>query len=126
MVQSLFPHYVFQTIKLVAIAICFNTLYVLSVNASNTTLDELFVQLKNAPSEYDARLIEEKIWLAWMASGDEEIDKLMREALHKRRSYNFNGAIDVLNKIIDRKPNYSEAWINVPLFILIKESMKNS
>ena len=45
-----------------------------------------------------------------MESGDAEIDALMREAMRKRSGFDFNGAIETLNVIIKRKPDFSEAW----------------
>ena len=81
-----------------------------SVAADNTKLDTLFLELKLSENETEARKIEEKIWLQWMKSGDVEIDMLLQQAMRKRRYYDFNGAIDILNKIIVRKPDFSEAW----------------
>lgn len=82
----------------------------LSVHASSNKLDALFLDLKNAPNESEARKIETKIWKSWLVSGDAEIDELMTDALRDRRSYNFEGALETLNKIIKLKPDYSEVW----------------
>ena len=41
---------------------------------------------------------------------DPRIDALMQDALRDRRSYNFDSALEVLNKVIKIKPDYSEAW----------------
>lgn len=81
-----------------------------SAFAGGTKLDALFVDLKKAENVTDAIAIEEKIWLAWMESGDDEIDALLRDAMRKRRSYNFEAGIEILNKIIKLKPDFSEAW----------------
>jgi len=80
------------------------------VYASPSKLDALFIDLKKAENQTEAQTIEEKIWLAWMESGDDEIDSMLRDAMRKRRSHNFDGAIEVLNKIIQRKPEFPEAW----------------
>lgn len=78
--------------------------------ASPSKLDALFVELKNAENEAEASATEEKIWLAWMESGDNEIDTMLRDAMRKRRSYDFDGSIAILNEIIKLKPDFSEAW----------------
>ena len=83
------------------------------VSAKNNkinSLDLLFDSLKNVTSEQDARKIENEIWKTWLRSGDEKIDELMKEALRKRRSYNLNGALNILNQVIKVKPDYPEAW----------------
>ncbi len=76
----------------------------------NKPLDTLFQKLKDAPSEIEARKIETLIWKQWLISGDSHIDELMQNALRKRRSYNFDGALEILNQVISLKPNFSEVW----------------
>lgn len=78
--------------------------------ADNNNLDSLFTELKNSESQAEAKVIEEKIWLKWMESGDAEIDLLLQQAMRKRRFYDFNGAINILNEIISLKPDFPEAW----------------
>jgi len=79
-------------------------------HAGSKMLDSLFMDLKHASSEQQARKLEQVIWKQWMQSGDDVIDELMQEAMQKRRSYDFNGAIEVLNKVIKKKPDYAEGW----------------
>jgi len=78
--------------------------------ANPSKLDALFLDLKNAENETEARETEEEIWLAWMESGDDEIDKMLAQAMLKRRSYDFEGGIKILNEIIKKKPDFAEAW----------------
>ena len=78
--------------------------------ADDDTLNELFVQLKNVAQEKEARRLEHMIWKQWFKSGDAAIDELMETAMEKRRWYDFNGALEILNQIIELKPDYSEAW----------------
>ncbi len=81
-----------------------------SAFAGSTTLDALFLNLKNSANESDAKAIESKIWDSWMTSGNVDVDVLLQDALRKRRGYDFNGSIAVLNEIIEIKPDFSEAW----------------
>lgn len=78
--------------------------------AGSSILDSLFLDLKHASNVAEARKLEQVIWKQWFRSGDEAIDELMQKAMKKRRSYDFNGAIEVLNEIIKQKPEYAEGW----------------
>ena len=78
--------------------------------AGSADLDNLFESLRTAPNETMAREYENKIWLQWFKSGDKEIDLLMQQAMQKRRNYDFNGALDIINQVIGLKPDYAEAW----------------
>lgn len=98
------------SLAIIYTALVFLFLSVTPLLAANEKLDELFQSLKTASNEQSAREYENKIWLNWMQSGDAEIDKLMQIALRKREGYDFNGALDILNQIIARKPKYPEAW----------------
>ena len=94
----------FISVFLISLFLCVTS------NANNSKLDALFVDLKHSESETEAKVIEEKIWLTWMESGDEKIDELLQQALKKRRVYDFNGSIQILDEIISQKPDFSEAW----------------
>ncbi|NNE64766.1 MAG: tetratricopeptide repeat protein [Gammaproteobacteria bacterium] len=78
--------------------------------SSSGKLDALFEQLKQAGDQATARQIENEIWQTWFESGDKEIDALMRAAMRERSSYNFEAAVEVLNRVIDQMPEYAEAW----------------
>jgi len=81
-----------------------------SVLAESSKLDVLFLQLKNASNEAEARSLESQIWKNWLESGDTNIDDLMQDALRARREYGYNGSLEILNKIIASKPDYAEVW----------------
>lgn len=80
------------------------------VAAAEHELNALFQQLKQSDDEISARRFENSIWLAWFKSGDNEVDDMMQQAMRKRRSYNFEAAIDILNQVLARRPEYAEAW----------------
>ena len=78
--------------------------------SSSDKLDRLFEQLKQAEDQVMARQLEDEIWQTWFESGDKKIDALMRQAMRERSSYNFDTAIEILNRVIDQMPEYAEAW----------------
>ena len=73
-------------------------------------LHDQFIGLKSADNEAMAMEYANRIWELWFQSGDVEIDQLMQEAMQRRSVYDFNGALESLNKVIDRAPEYPEAW----------------
>lgn len=97
-----------------------------SISADSSKLDELFLELKLSENETEARIVEEKIWIQWMESGDAEIDALLEQAMRKRRYYDFNGAIKILNKIIVLKPDFSEAWNQRATLYFFQEKYEKS
>lgn len=73
-------------------------------------LDTYFSELKTAPDQQAASAIENQIWGLWFQSGDAIVDAIMKDAMKQKGVYDFNGAIELINKAIDLKPDYSEAW----------------
>lgn len=91
-------------------AVVYLSLSVIPLTAANKNLDDLFLSLKASSNEQSARVYENEIWLSWLQSGDFEVDALMKQALRKREGYDFNGALEVLNKVIAIMPEYPEVW----------------
>lgn len=83
----------------------------------NTKLDSLFGRLVTAKSETTGRSIENEIWKNWMALPDAEIRTLVAQALRARRSYNFEKARKILDKVVKLAPDYAEGW-NQRAFVL--------
>ncbi len=78
--------------------------------SAETELDTLFAALQSAETEEQARDYENRIWLRWFEAGNAEIDELMQQAMSRRRNYDFNGALDVIDQVIAIDPDYAEAW----------------
>lgn len=73
-------------------------------------LYDLFIGLQNAQDQAAAKEYENKIWQLWFRSGDADIDQLMQESMQRRRVYDFNGALELLNEVIGMAPQYPEGW----------------
>ena len=67
-------------------------------------LHDQFIGLKMAENETMAAEYANRIWELWFQSGDAEIDQLMRDAMDRRRVYDFNGALESLNEVIMKAP----------------------
>ena len=88
----------------------FNTTLAANNEIKDLSLDELFSSLKIEKDENKARKLENQIWLSWLSAENDEIDGLMNDAIYFRREYNLTSAIDSLNEVIAKAPNYAEAW----------------
>ena len=73
-------------------------------------IDFLFQALKAAPDDETARLIEGRIWAMWLVSGSDTADLLMSRARAAIEQNDADLAIQLLDAIIELKPDYAEAW----------------
>jgi tetratricopeptide (TPR) repeat protein len=73
-------------------------------------IDFLFEALKIAPDDETARLVENRIWALWLASGSDTADLLMSRVKAAIEDKDTDLAIRLLDAIVDLKPDYTEAW----------------
>jgi tetratricopeptide (TPR) repeat protein len=73
-------------------------------------LDFLFEALKIAPDADAAKLVESRIWALWHASGSDTTDLLMTRVKAAADGKDLNLAIELLNAVIELRPDYVEAW----------------
>jgi tetratricopeptide (TPR) repeat protein len=73
-------------------------------------LDFLFEALKIAPDADSAKLVEGRIWALWFASGSDTTDLLMGRVKTAADQKDLNLAIELLNAVIELRPDYVEAW----------------
>jgi tetratricopeptide (TPR) repeat protein len=74
------------------------------------SIDFLFEALKAAPDAETAKLVENRIWALWLASGSDTADLLMSRVKQAADEKDSDLAIRLLDSIIDLKPDYAEAW----------------
>ncbi|MBN4053701.1 hypothetical protein JYT97_02330 [Haliea sp. AH-315-K21] len=77
---------------------------------NNLRLAELFEQLKAAEDAMDAGMIEVRIWDIWGEHPDPDIDELMFIAMDELSGDQYGLALQSFTEIIERAPNFSEAW----------------
>jgi tetratricopeptide (TPR) repeat protein len=73
-------------------------------------IDFLFEALKAAPDEDIAKQVESRIWAIWLASGSDTTDLLMNRVKAAIEAKDNALAIQLLDSIIEIKPDYIEAW----------------
>jgi tetratricopeptide (TPR) repeat protein len=73
-------------------------------------LDFLFGALKVAPDEASAKAIEDRIWAVWLAAGGDTCNLLMTRVKAEMDADKLDRAIQLLDAVIELKPNYVEAW----------------
>jgi tetratricopeptide (TPR) repeat protein len=73
-------------------------------------LDFLFGALKVAPDEASAKSIEERIWALWLVSKSDTANLLMLRVKTAMDGEDLDLAIKLLDRIIQIKPDYTEAY----------------
>ena len=73
-------------------------------------LDFLFEALKAAPDADSAKLVENRIWALWFASGSDTCDLLMTRVKTANDEKDLTLALQLLDAVIELKPDYTEAW----------------
>src|SRR3954447_25541851 len=73
-------------------------------------LDFLFEALKVAPDADSAKLVENRIWALWFASGSDTADLLMTRVKTATDEKDVKLALQLLDAVIELKPEYVEAW----------------
>jgi tetratricopeptide (TPR) repeat protein len=85
-------------------------------------IDFLFDALKAAPDAEIAKQVENRIWAIWLASGSDTADLLMSRVKAAIEAKDTRLAIQLLDSIIEVKPDYIEAWNRrATLFFAMKD-----
>ncbi|HEV3397527.1 MAG TPA: tetratricopeptide repeat protein [Xanthobacteraceae bacterium] len=73
-------------------------------------IDFLFEALKAAPDAEIAKQVENRIWAIWLVSGSDTANLLMNRVKAALEAKDTKLAIQLLDSIIELKPDYIEAW----------------
>ncbi|MFN0264388.1 tetratricopeptide repeat protein [Tepidamorphus sp. 3E244] len=78
---------------------------------SSDIRDWLFEALKTAPTQQIGTEVANQIWRHWFQQApDATASELMAAATKRRREYDFAGAIEILDKLVEHSPEWAEAW----------------
>lgn len=72
--------------------------------------DEMFEELKNAPTEEEATGVALDIWAAWMESGSAAADLVMERAVTAQSNGEAELARELYDRVIAIQPDYAEAY----------------
>src|SRR3990172_4279633 len=82
----------------------------LPADQTDPRLNDLFEQLKDASDETAASDTANAIWKIWFESRDPESTKLLQEAVVAKQAGDYTLALDTINKVLARSPDFAEAW----------------
>ena len=89
--------------------------------------DWLFEALRTAPTEQAGQAIARQIWQFWMRQApDEASAEMMAQAMERRRSYDFAGAMAHLDRLVGHAPSWSEAWNQRATVLFFQENYDRS
>ena len=54
--------------------------------------------------------VQNTMWAIWLRSGDDEIDALMVEGVHRMEAQQYGEAIEIFSQMIARAPKFAEAY----------------
>ncbi|HUS54130.1 MAG TPA: tetratricopeptide repeat protein [Thermohalobaculum sp.] len=89
--------------------------------------DRLFEALLTAPSEEAADPIEFQIMQFWMSQApDQSSAEMMTQVMERRRQYDFAGAMKILDPLVERAPNWAEAWNQRATVLYLQQNFEDS
>lgn len=82
----------------------------LAAEPEGTRLDDLFAKLKKARDPRYAKTLADGIWSEWFRSGSATVDLMMGWANETYEAKKYNVALDFLDQVIMRAPDFTEGW----------------
>jgi tetratricopeptide (TPR) repeat protein len=76
----------------------------------NNRLDRLHAELKSSKNQAEADTTVRKIWIEWLKSGKPAIDRMMADAIARVDRNELQGALGVLDQVVQQAPHYAEGW----------------
>jgi tetratricopeptide (TPR) repeat protein len=80
------------------------------LEADAPNLDSLFQMLRTADNSGEIELIEARIRMIWMESGQPEIDNMMEAGNKAITSGDYTKAVELFTRVTEQLPDYAEGW----------------
>jgi len=74
------------------------------------TFEDLLRGLAASHSRAEADQFSNQIWELWLTAPDATAQEVLDAAMMRRQSYDYLGAIEHLDKLIESYPDYAEGW----------------
>jgi tetratricopeptide (TPR) repeat protein len=75
-----------------------------------TRLAEIIVELNAVPNASAAGPLSQELWTLWTDAPDEKAQALLDRGMQQREGYDFLGARDTLDQLIEYCPDYAEGY----------------
>ena len=73
-------------------------------------LAPLFETLASAPDATAAKPVADAIWMTWIIGPTQEATAALAQGMARIQSYDFAGALEVLDPIAQAHPDFAEVW----------------
>ena len=70
----------------------------------------ILYELRVAPTETHARVLTEDLWRLWTDAPDARAQELLDQGMQQRSSYDFLGARDTFDTLVEYCPDYAEGY----------------
>lgn len=115
-------HHIFKYVLILSVLIIGNS----KVVSANEKVQRLYIELKQSKTESAARAVENKIWQKWVIGPNTEATDLLAKAMERRRAYDFAGSLEILNKVVEKTPNWAEGWNQRAFVHFLREEFDKS
>lgn len=110
---------------LLAVALAFNTTTTLA-DQNDPRLPMLFDTLESAQNPGIAARTEQEIWRIWHTSPTDDALNIMTEARRALDIGDFKSSIKKLNELVQKYPEYAEAWNQRAIVLYVTEDFEGS
>lgn len=115
-------HYLYKSLLILCVLIIGNS----QIALANEKVQRLYLELKQSKTEGAARAIENRIWQNWVIGPNTEATNLLAKAMERRRAYDFAGSLEILNKVIEKTPDWAEGWNQRAFVHFLREEFDKS
>ena len=86
----------------------------------------LLIEALRDPDVLVIGLAEQSLWKIWARSGDADVDAVFQHGVDQMNQQDFSEAIETFSRIIQKKPEFAEAWNKrATIYYLIGEYQKS-